>query len=473
MKGRRRRFGFPYSRFTIRFSLFTLLLFLSPELFAQSPPPSPYHEAASKIADTGLTELRAFTMLSELTGTIGSRLSGSPQAAQAVVWGKKTMLQCGFDSVYLQPVMVPHWVRGSVERASIIEGEKKIPLTICALGGSIATPKEGITAEVIEVHSLDEAKNLGGKAKGKIVFYNRPMDPTKVQTMDAYGGAVDQRGGGAIEAAKVGAVAALVRSMSLAIDDVPHTGVMHYVDSVQKIPSAAVSTAGANMLSEMLKKGKTVRVKIDLSCETLPDAESANVIGEIRGSEKPGEVIVIGGHLDSWDKGQGAHDDGAGAVQSMEALLLLKELGLKPKRTIRCVLFMNEENGLRGGKAYAEAKRPAGEKDIAAIETDAGGFAPLGFGVTTDSAAFEKFKKFSGPLEAIGADRIQKGGGGADISPLAEAGVPMIGLMPENQRYFDYHHSDKDTIDKVNPRELELGAIALAIFAYEIAQEGL
>jgi len=473
LKGRRRRFGFPYSRFTIRFSLFTLLLFLSPELFAQSPPPSPYHEAASKIADTGLTELRAFTMLSELTGTIGSRLSGSPQAAQAVVWGKKTMLQCGFDSVYLQPVMVPHWVRGSVERASIIEGEKKIPLTICALGGSIATPKEGITAEVIEVHSLDEAKNLGGKAKGKIVFYNRPMDPTKVQTMDAYGGAVDQRGGGAIEAAKVGAVAALVRSMSLAIDDVPHTGVMHYVDSVQKIPSAAVSTAGANMLSEMLKKGKTVRVKIDLSCETLPDAESANVIGEIRGSEKPGEVIVIGGHLDSWDKGQGAHDDGAGAVQSMEALRLLKELGLKPKRTIRCVLFMNEENGLRGGKAYAEAKRPAGEKDIAAIETDAGGFAPLGFGVTTDSAAFEKFKKFSGPLEAIGADRIQKGGGGADISPLAEAGVPMIGLMPENQRYFDYHHSDKDTIDKVNPRELELGAIALAIFAYEIAQEGL
>jgi carboxypeptidase Q len=473
LKGHCKRFGFPCSRFTIHFSLFTLLLFTSPQLYTQSSPPSAYTEAAAKIADTGLTELRAFTMLSELTGTIGSRLSGSPQAAQAVEWGKRTMLQCGFDSVYLQPVMVPHWVRGSVERASIIDGEKKISLTICALGGSIATPKEGITAEVIEVHSLDEAKNLGEKAKGKIVFFNRPMDPTKVQTMNAYGGAVDQRGGGAIEAAKVGAVAALVRSMSLAIDDVPHTGVMHYVDSVRNIPSAAVSTAGANMLSEMLKKGKTVRVKIELSCETLPDVESANVIGEIRGSEKPGEVIVIGGHLDSWDKGQGAHDDGAGAVQSMEALRLLKELGLKPKRTIRCVLFMNEENGLRGGKAYAAAKRPAGEKDIAAIETDAGGFAPLGFGVTTDSAAFEKFKKFSGPLEAIGADRIQKGGGGADISPLAEAGVPMIGLMPENQRYFDYHHSDKDTIDKVNPRELELGAIALAIFAYEIAQEGL
>ena len=471
MKGYGRRFSFPLSHFTVHISLLTLFLFTSSSLYGQSAS-TPYGETASKIADRGLTELRAFTMLTELTGTIGSRISGSPQAAKAVEWGKKTMLQCGFDSVYLQPVMVPRWVRGSVEHAWILDGKKEIPLTICALGGSIATPKKGITAEVIEVHSLEEAKNLGEKAKGKIVFYNRPMDPTKVQTMEAYGGAVDQRGGGAIEAARVGGVAALVRSMSLAIDDVPHTGAMHYNDSIPKIPSAAVSTVGANFLSEMLKAGKNVRVKIALSCETLPDVESANVIGEVRGSEKPGEVIVIGGHLDSWDKGQGAHDDGAGAVQSMEALRLLKELGLRPKRTIRCVLFMNEENGLRGGKAYAAAKRPAGEKDIAAIETDAGGFAPLGFGVSTDSARFEKIKKFSVALEEIGADRIQKGGGGADISPLAEAGVPMIGLMPENQRYFDYHHSDKDTIDKVNPRELELGAVAIAIFAYEIAQEG-
>jgi hypothetical protein len=471
LKGYGRRFSFPLSHFTVHISLLTLFLFTSSSLYGQSAS-TPYGETASKIADRGLTELRAFTMLTELTGTIGSRISGSPQAAKAVEWGKKTMLQCGFDSVYLQPVMVPRWVRGSVEHAWILDGKKEIPLTICALGGSIATPKKGITAEVIEVHSLEEVKNLGEKAKGKIVFYNRPMDPTKVQTMEAYGGAVDQRGGGAIEAARVGGVAALVRSMSLAIDDVPHTGAMHYNDSIPKIPSAAVSTAGANFLSEMLKAGKKIRVKIALSCETLPDVESANVIGEVRGSEKPGEVIVIGGHLDSWDKGQGAHDDGAGAVQSMEALRLLKELGLKAKRTIRCVLFMNEENGLRGGKAYAAAKRPAGEKDIAAIETDAGGFAPLGFGVSTDSARFEKIKKFSVALEEIGADRIQKGGGGADISPLAEAGVPMIGLMPENQRYFDYHHSDKDTIDKVNPRELELGAVAIAIFAYEIAQEG-
>jgi carboxypeptidase Q len=261
--------------------------------------------------------------------------------------------------------------------------------------------------------------------------------------------------------------------MSLAIDNVPHTGAMHYVDGVAKIPSAAVSTAGADKLSALLKSGKKVRLRLTLSCKTLPDIESANVIGEIRGSERPNEVIVIGGHLDSWDKGQGAHDDGAGVVQSLETLRLMRELGLKPKRTIRCVLFMNEENGLRGGKAYAEQKRSSDERHIAAIESDAGGFAPLGFGVSTDSATFEKIKNFSGALQEIGADRIRKGGGGADISPLASAGVPQIGLLPENQRYFDYHHSDNDTIDKVNPRELELGAIAMAILSYEIAQDGL
>ena len=412
-------------------------------------------------------------MLTELTGTIGNRLSGSPHAAKAVEWGKSTMLKSGFDSVHLEGVSVPHWVRGKSERASIFVGKKKTPLAVCALGGSIATPKKGIIAEVIEVQSLDEVKNLGDRAKGKIIFYNRPMDPTKVMTFEAYSGAVDQRGQGAIEAAKVGAVAALVRSMTLALDNVPHTGAMRYVDSIPKIPSAAVSTIGANGLSGLLKSGKNVRVQLVLNCETRPDVESANVVGEIRGSEKPNEVIVIGGHLDSWDKGEGAHDDGAGSVQSIEALRLLKELGLKPKRTIRCVLFMNEENGLRGGKAYAAMKHAPDGKNIAAIESDAGGFAPLGFGVTCDSASFEKLKSFSGALEGIGADRVRKGGGGADISALSAMGVPVIGLLVENQRYFDYHHSDSDTIDKVNRRELELGAIALAIFSYEIAEEGL
>jgi hypothetical protein len=465
------RFTSPVFRFTLHFSLLTLFLSSTP-IFAQ-PTLRQYTDVASKITKKGLAEQQAFVMLTELTGKIGNRLSGSPQAAKAVEWGKNMMLKFGFDSVHLEAVSVPHWVRGKNERASILVGKMKTPLAVCALGGSIATPKKGITAEVIEVQSLDEVKNLGDNAKGKIIFYNRPMDPTKVMTFEAYGGAVDQRGQGAIEAAKVGAVAALVRSMTLALDNVPHTGAMHYLDSIPKIPSAAVSTIGANELSALLKSGRNVRVQLVLNCETLPDVESANVVGEIRGSEKPNEVIVIGGHLDSWDKGEGAHDDGAGCVQSMEALRLLKELGLKPKRTIRCVLFMNEENGLRGGKAYAAAKHSPDEKHIAAIETDAGGFAPLGFGVTADSAAFEKFKSFSNALEGIGADRIRKGGGGADISALGGAGIPLIGLMVENQRYFDFHHSDSDTIDKVNPRELELGAIALAVFAYEIAEEGI
>lgn len=412
-------------------------------------------------------------MLTDLTGKIGSRLSGSPQAAKAVEWGKNMMLKSGFDSVHLETVSVPHWVRGKNERASILVGKLKTPLAVCALGGSIATPRKGIIAEVIEVQSLDEVKNLGDRARGKIIFYNRPMDPTKVMTFEAYGGAVDQRGQGAIEAAKMGAVAALVRSMTLALDDEPHTGAMRYLDGDPKIPAAAVSTVGANVLSDLLKSGKKIRVQLTLNCETLPDVESANVVGEIRGSEKPNEVIVIGGHLDSWDKGEGAHDDGAGCVQSIEALRLLRELELKPKRTIRCVLFMNEENGLRGGKAYAATKHSPDEKHIAAIETDAGGFAPIGFGVTADSVTFEKLTSFLNALEGIGADRIRKGGGGADISALGATGVPLIGLMVESQRYFDYHHSNNDTIDKVNPRELELGAIALAIFAYEIAEEGI
>ena len=432
-----------------------------------------YTQQAGELTKKGLRELGAYSLLSELSGKIGNRLSGSPNAARAVQWGNKAMRNLGFEKVHLEPVMVPHWVRGSVERAAVIDGKKITPIAICALGGSIATPKKGITAEVVEVHSLAETKSLGEGARGKIVFYNRPMDPTKVNTFEAYGGAVDQRSEGAVEAAKVGAVAVLVRSMTLVIDNVPHTGAMHYVDGVREIPAAAVSTVAAEKINSLLMKGKKVRVKLVLSCKTLPDVESDNVVGEIRGTEKPDEVVVIGGHLDSWDKGKGAHDDGAGVSQSLEALRLISSLGLKPKRTIRCVLFMNEENGLRGGIAYAAQKRSPAEHHIAAIESDAGGFAPVGFGVNADSVTFEKIRRCSEALAEVGADRIQRGGGGGDISPLANSGVPLIGLIPENQRYFDYHHSDKDTIDKVNPRELELGAVAMAIFAYELAQEGL
>jgi Zn-dependent M28 family amino/carboxypeptidase len=361
-----------------------------------------------------------------------------------------------------------------VERGGVVlkDGTVK-PLSMCALGGSIATPKGGITAEVIEVKSLEEARALGAKAKGKIIFFNRAFDATKFNSFEAYGGAVDQRSRGAVEASKVGAVAALVRSMTLALDDVPHTGTMGYVDSVAKIPGAAVSTLGANMLSDLLNKGQSVRVTLELNCQTLPDVESANVVGQITGTELPNEVIVVGGHLDCWDKGSGAHDDGAGCMQAIEALRLIKELGLTPRRTIRAVMFINEENGNRGGKAYPDAPQRKGEKHIAAMESDRGGFAPRGFTIAADSMVVRRVQGWRRLFDILSAGQIDPGYGGVDISPLMDRGVPGFGLHPENHRYFDYHHSANDTIDKVNARELEMGAIVEALFCYVVAQEGL
>jgi Zn-dependent M28 family amino/carboxypeptidase len=413
-------------------------------------------------------------MLRELTGKIGARVSGSPQAAAAVQWGKRTLESKGFANVHLETVMVPHWVRGKGERAMLISPNKarKVPLSILALGGSPATPTGGITAEVIEVHSLDEVKELGEKVKGKIVFYNRPMNPTFPSTFDAYGDAGDQRFSGPAVAAKAGASAVLVRSLTFALDDVPHTGATVLAKGGPNVPSAAVSTIGANLLSEKLKQSPNIRVQLTLNCQTLPDVESANVVGEIVGSELPGEVIVVGGHLDSWDVGQGAHDDGAGVVQSIEAVSLMKRLGLRPKRTVRVVLFMDEENGGRGAAGYAAAPRP-GEKCIAGMESDSGGFAPRGFGVDGKPEVVNNIARWAYLLETIGADKIAPGGADADVEPLIAKGAVGIGLIPESQRYFDYHHSHSDTIDKVNPRELELGAIAMSILLYVIAQEGV
>jgi len=447
-------------------------IFLS-TLLAQGPDTArPYVGIARRIILEGLQGGRAYEFLSELT-SIGPRLSGSSQAAQAVEWARKKMEELGFDNVRLEPVMVPHWVRGPIEEASIMNspsvGNK--PLKVCALGGSIATPEDGITAEVMEVKTFEELQARKEEAKGKIIFFNRPLDRAKVNVFEAYGGAANQRGQGAIEAAKVGGVAAVVRSMTTRLDDVPHTGAMRYDDRIPRIPAAAISTVGANFLSELLAKEKNVKVRLKLTCQTLPDVESANVIGELRGREKPEEVVVVGAHLDSWDKGQGAHDDGAGCAQVIEVLRLFKELQLRPKRTVRAVLFMNEENGLRGARAYAEKDRP-GERHVFAMESDAGGFAPQGFGISADSATFQRIAGWAYLFSSIEADRFQKGGGGADIGELGKRGVPLGGLRVVTHRYFDYHHSDHDTIDKVNERELQLGAIAMAILAFVIAEEG-
>lgn len=440
-------------------------------LFASlSAADGPRETVSRALGDKGLRELGAFNMLHELTSQVGGRLSGSPEAAKAVEWGKATMQRLGFQNVRLVPCMVPHWVRGTTESLVMVDSEgHETPLTCCALGGSVAA--DGVSAEVVEVHSIAEAAALGERAKGKFVFYNGPMDPTLLSTFAAYGGAGPQRFGGAAQAAKVGAVGALVRSMTLDPDDVPHTGVMNYEDGVGKVPGAALSIVAANKLSAALAHGP-VRVRLTLSCQTLPDEPSASLVGEIVGSQFPNEVIVMGGHLDSWDKGKGAHDDGAGVTQSLEALRLIRDLGLRPKRTIRVVLFMNEENGGRGAEAYAADAKASKQKHIAGIESDSGGFAPRGF-----SCSLKGSRRLSGWLPALSAFEAERftfgGGGGADVGPLAKQGAVLFGLAPESQRYFDYHHSDKDTLDKVNPRELELGALSMAMLAWLISEEGI
>ncbi len=418
----------------------------------------------------------AYQWLNHLTTQIGGRLAGSPEAAKAVDYTRMMLDSLGLDSVWLQPCEVPHWIRGEKEEVHIVTPAANITLPALALGNSVASPTNGITAEVIEVRSLDEVEKLGTeKIKGKIVFYNRPMDPTQIRTFNAYGGAVDQRVNGPSQAAKYGAVATLVRSMTTLHDDHPHTGVMVNKEGVTKIPAVAISTNASEMLSKMLLE-KKVTVFIKTNCQTLPPVKSYNVIGEIKGSTYPDEIILVGGHLDSWDVGQGAHDDGAGCVHAMEVIRTLKELNYQPKRTLRCVLFMNEENGLAGGKAYAEAANKNGEIHLAAVESDAGGFTPRGFSCDAENEVFAalylKLQQWLPLLEPYGL-MLSKGGSGADISPLKSQKGLLVGFRPDSQRYFDYHHTATDTFEAVNQRELELGAAAITALIYLIDKHGL
>lgn len=428
-----------------------------------------------KIFDEALSNGQSYSNLNYLTNKIGGRLSGSPQAQQAVEWAYKAMKEAGADTVYLQECMVPHWERGEKEVAKVIssdaKGVKELP--VCALGGSIATPLEGITAGVVEAIGINDLKNLGSeKIKGKIVFFNEPMDPKYIETFRAYGKAVAQRWAGASEAVKYGAIAVVVRSCTLSEDDYPHTGVMNYVDTTNKIPACAISTKAANWLSSYLKTDKDLKFFLKMNCRTLPDEKSYNVVGEIQG-EKPNQYIVVGGHLDSWDTGKGAHDDGAGVVQSIEVLRIFKALNIKPKYTIRAVAFMNEENGGRGGKKYAELAKLNNEKHIAAIESDAGGFTPRGFSSDVTPKVKAKLKSWRRLFEPYGVYEFSRNGSGADIEPLKEMGVPCIELAPDSQRYFDYHHASSDTIEAVNKRELELGGAAMAALIWMISTHGL
>ncbi len=425
-----------------------------------------YSDFTDRVRVTGLSRLGAFSLLKELTTDVGPRLSGSDGAEKAVAWGQATMTRLGFQNVRLVPCMVPHWVRGNTETLIATDKYGSFPLTVCALGTSPGTPAEGVTGEVIEVQTLKEVAALGERAKGKIIFYNRPFEKTTVSGFAPYGMAGDQRFAGPAAAAKVGAIAAITRSLTAAEDDVPHTGTTRDPG----IPCAALSVVAANKLSAALKNG-SVSVNLKLSCQTLPDVPSASVVGEIVGSEFPNEVIVMGGHLDSWDKGTGAHDDGAGVVHALEALSVLKDSGFRPKRTIRVVLFMNEEISGTGADAYFEYAKNSGEKCVAAIESDSGGFAPRAF--STDYKRLKRLDRWVPTLSTFEIERLKPGGGGADVGPLAKIGAVLFGLEPESQRYFDYHHSDKDTLDKVHPRELELGALAMATLAWLISEEGL
>ncbi|WP_298515529.1 M28 family metallopeptidase [uncultured Kordia sp.] len=445
---------------------FLVLIFLASAIsFAQSND----EKQLKKVYSTSLLNGQSYAWLDHLSNEIGGRLSGSTNAAKAVQYTKAELEKLGLDKVWLQEVMVPHWERGQAEEAYIMNGSERIKVPICALGGSVATRFGGEEAEIIEVQGLEDLAALGEeKIKGKIVFYNRPMQADVISTFQAYGGCVDQRYGGAKEALKYGAVGVVVRSMSLRLDDYPHTGSMSYGDVAveDRIPAAAISTNGAELLSAKLKKNPKLTFSFTMHCKQFNDAVSHNVIGEITGSEFPNEIIIVGGHLDSWDLGDGSHDDGAGVVQSMEVLRLMKETGYKPKRTIRVVLFMNEENGLRGGRKYAEVAKEKGEKHIFALESDAGGFTPRGFSFDCSDGNFAQVESWRKLFKPYLIHYFEKGGSGADIGPLKDNQIVLAGLRPDSQRYFDHHHAANDTFDAVNKRELELGAATMTSLVY-------
>jgi hypothetical protein len=450
-------------------------LFLSVALHAQ-PNPSD-KEQLKTFFDTSLLNGQAYEWLDYLTNRIGSRLSGSLGAERAVAWTKAALDALGLDRVYLQPVKVPKWVRGSKEFALIETAPGvtfNVPIT--ALGGSVATPSVGLKAFVVEVQGIEELKALGREQiEGKIVFFNRPMQADLISTFQAYSGCVDQRYSGAKEASAYGAVGVIVRSMNLRLDDLPHTGAMSYGDQdvSKRIPAAAISTNAAEKLSKLLKLEPNLKFLFRQQCKTYPDVWSHNVIGEITGSEFPNEIIVVGGHLDSWDLGDGAHDDGAGVVQSMEVLRLFKATGYKPKRTIRVVLFMNEENGLRGGNAYADNALLTGERHIFALESDAGGFTPRGFSFNCSDEEFAQIESWKPLFKPYLIHYFEQGGSGADIRPLKNKYNVLAGLRPDSQRYFDYHHAENDTFDAVNKRELELGAATMTSLIYLYDTYGL
>jgi hypothetical protein len=449
-----------------------IALALTLSAFAQST-----QQNAERIVDHILAKSEGYETLAHLTDDIGPRLSGSKGAEQAVQWTTQRFREWGID-VRNERVMVPHWVRG-VETAKLVSHNDR-QIVVTALGGSVATPAAGITADVVEVSSFDELAKLGReKIQGKIVVYYNPMDLALVaegRAFEAYGKAVGFRGIGASRAAEFGAVATVIRSVASASLRTPHTGSLRYDEKQPKIPAAAMTVEDSELVHRLIAKGKRVRMHLVLTPKSLPDVASANVIAEIKGSELPDEIVLIGGHLDSWDLASGAIDNGSGVAMVMETMRVLKELGIRPKRTIRAVLFMNEENGLRGGRAYFDAvsKREELHKHIAAIESDAGASTPIGFTSTLEGKSLDAVSGKTTVLQRIAAMTFTSSKHtGADTSPLTDAGIPGFGFLPDPRHYFDFHHTPADTLDKVDPKALAQDTAAVAALAYVLAQEGV
>lgn len=418
-----------------------------------------------KIHDEVLTQATCYENLRYLCKQIGHRVAGSEAAARAIQWGKEALLKAGADTVFLMPVEVPHWVRGATEKLSYRSGNTTKELATTALGGSVGT-KGLLTAKVIEVKSLEELKSIGAQVSGKIVFFNKAMDATLMNTGAAYGGAWSIRGNGPAEAARYGAVGCVIRSLSTADDNFPHTGSTNYNDSLPKIPAAALSVVGARELSMALKADPDLTLQLELSCELFPNTMQANVVGEIRGRSQ--EYITVGGHLDSWDIGEGAHDDGTGIVQSIEVIRTMKSLNYTPKCNVRAVLFINEEFGNDGGETYADECKRQGLYHRAAIESDGGGFTPSGFNCDVPDSLYPEISSWLKDLEPYNLLRFRRGGSGVDIRPLKDDNIALFGLMVDSNRYFDFHHSKNDVFENVNQRELNLGAAAMTSLVFLI-----
>jgi carboxypeptidase Q len=419
-----------------------------------------YQPVADRIIAAATADSAAWNRLAEMADRFGHRFSGSENLERALDWILVEMAKDGLAEVRGEPVMVPRWVRGTESAELVAPAQRTLPML--GLGGSIGTPADGITAEVLVVSSFAELERRAAEAKGKIVLFDVPWQ-------GGYGPTVRYRSTGAIAAARAGAVAALLRSVTPYSMRTPHTGMTNYDSTVTRIPFAALTVEDAMLLHRMQDRGERVVVRLRMGAQTLPDARSRNVMAEVRGRERPDEVVVLGGHIDSWDVGQGAMDDGGGSVAAWEAVRLLHRLGLRPRRTVRAVLWTNEENGLRGGTAYRDRHEAELGKHVLAIESDGGVFRPEGFGFTGSDSAFAIVRQVGALLAGIGADSVSRGGGGADIGPIMQRGVPGMGLRTEGERYFWYHHTDADTVDKLDPRDMAMCVAVMAVMAYVVA----